>query len=124
MHRQDKIAIGFCLISAVMGIGKPLVPEGWATGVYYAIWLLPMLWFAPKLWNQLAPPCSLLQWWKMRRLGYSWGWAKQFHERNGFRYVSYEDGSWFWHCWDEIGTDAYEAGGGPTVDPVGAHVLG
>lgn len=132
MHRQDKIAIALCVASAAMGVFKPWVPEGWPSVLFYIVWLLPMLWFVPKIWRSVTPRCSLKQWWQMRRLGYTWMMGSHQFIRSDPEaietfFVSWHSQAqpgWSWFRMYEIGTDGYQHRGGPCTDPMAAHVLG
>lgn len=130
MHRQDKIAIGLCSVSACMGAFRQLVPEGWPSLLFYTVWVLPVFWFVLKVWRSFTPRCSLREWYHMYRLGYRWmANINQFSQHiqathYDSRFVSRTPQGWKWHRLYEIGNHDFEHVGGPTTTPTGAHILG
>lgn len=124
-NRQDNIGLAFAGASCILAWGANLAPEGYPRIALFACWAITTATFAYLLWRRVTPKNGWLSRWRMHRLGYRWGpFVGQYSHKDGLRFISCEDDSWFWHAWTEVGTDAYEASGGPALDPVGAHILG
>lgn len=125
-NRQDHLGLAFAGVSCVLAWVANLAPDGYPSRVAAVVWwAVTTAMFSHLLWGWATPKDGWLSRWRMRRLGYRWGvYTGQYSHKDGLRFISCEDDSWFWHQWTEIGIDAYEATGGPALDPVGAHILG